>query len=195
MIQEEKRFSGNGMNRKIKSAINFMNSGERLTRDFYIRDVLEVAPEIIGKILVVRSSDGIITRLAVTEAEAYRGAEDKACHACKGRTPRTEIMFRQGGHLYIYLIYGMYWMLNIVTGKDDDPQAVLIRGVQNYSGPGKLTKSLGINKSLYGEDLVISDRIWFEDSGIITDIKTGPRIGIDYAGEYWKNRPWRYYIK
>ena len=88
----------------------------------------------------------------------------------------------------------MYWMLNIVTGVKNNPQAVLIRGVENCAGPGKLTKNLGIDKSYYGEDLVFSDRIWFEDSGFTYKIKNGPRIGIEYAGEYWKLRPWRYYI-
>lgn len=171
-----------------------MTSEKRLSREFFIRDVLDVAPEMPGKYMVIRSDDGTIGRFRVTEVEAYRGAEDKACHACRGRTSRTEIMFHEGGRLYIYLIYGMYWMLNIVTGQENNPQAVLIRGVENYPGPGRLTKSLGINRSFYGEDLVISERIWFEDNGVIPVFKTGQRIGIDYAGEYWKTRPWRYYI-
>ena len=190
----EKRFSGNGTSWKIKSVIDLMDSRERLPRDFFIRDVLDIAPEILGKFLVVRSANGVLNRFAVTEAEAYRGSEDRACHAFKGRTPRTEIMFHKGGHLYIYLIYGMYWMLNIVTGEENNPQAILIRGVEKISGPGKLTKSLGIDKSFYGEDVVISERIWFEDSGVKPLYKTGPRIGVDYAGDIWKNKPWRYYI-
>jgi DNA-3-methyladenine glycosylase len=171
-----------------------MNSEKRLSRDFYVRDVLKVAPELPGKNMVVRMGDGSFGRFRVTEVEAYRGTDDKACHAFKGRTDRTEIMFHEGGRLYIYLIYGMYWMLNIVTGEKDFPQAVLIRGVENYSGPGKLTKSLGIDKSFYGEDLVSSARIWLEDPELIYKVKSGPRIGIDYAGEYWKARPWRYYL-
>lgn len=171
-----------------------MSPEQRLTRGFYIRDVLEVAPDLICKYLVIRLTEGPLKRFIVTEVEAYRGREDKACHAFKGRTARTEIMFKEGGRLYVYLIYGMYWMLNIVTGQEDNPQAVLIRGVENMNGPGKVTKSLGINGSFYGEDLVYSDRIWVEESGIVPLIKTGPRIGIDYAGEYWKTRPWRYYL-
>jgi DNA-3-methyladenine glycosylase len=171
-----------------------MPSGRRLPRDFYTRDVLEVAPEMPGKNLVIRSYDGSLGRFRVTDVEAYRGSEDKACHAFKGRTPRTEIMFHEGGRLYIYLIYGMYWMLNIVTDGNDNPQAVLIRGVENCTGPGKLTKSLGIDKSFYGEDLVTSERIWIEDPGLVYSVKSGLRIGIDYAGEYWKSRPWRYYL-
>jgi DNA-3-methyladenine glycosylase len=171
-----------------------MDSGFRLSRDFYVRDVLDVAPEMPGKNLVIKLNDGSVSKFKITEVEAYRGSEDKACHASKGRTARTEIMFEEGGRLYIYFIYGMYWMLNIVTGEKDFPQAVLIRGVEGYPGPGKLTKSLGINRSFYGEDLVLSDRIWVEDAGFICSVKNSPRIGIDYAGEYWKSRPWRYYL-
>ncbi|MEI6048531.1 MAG: DNA-3-methyladenine glycosylase [Bacteroidota bacterium] len=171
-----------------------MLPGKKISREFYIRDVLVVAPELPGKNLVIRLSDGRCCRFQVTEVEAYRGAKDKACHACKGRTPRTEVMFHEGGLLYVYLIYGMYWMLNVVTGLENDPQAVLIRGVENYPGPGRLTKSIGIDKSFYGEDLVSSEKIWIEDEGILPVIKTGTRIGIEYAGEYWKTRPWRYYI-
>jgi DNA-3-methyladenine glycosylase len=172
-----------------------MFTGERLAKDFYIRDVLDIAPEMPGKFLVIRLNDGSHGRYRITEVEAYRGSEDRACHAFKGRTPRTEIMFQEGGRLYIYLIYGMYWMLNIVTGEKDNPQAVLIRGVEQYPGPGRLTKSLGIDKSYYGEDLTLSNRIWFEDAGKIHVVKSSPRIGIDYAGEFWKERPWRYYIE
>ena len=163
-------------------------------RDFYIRDVLDVAPELPGKTMVIRLPDGSIGRFKVTEVEAYRGIEDKACHAFKGRTARTEIMYHEGGRLYIYFIYGMYWMMNIVTAEKDNPQAVLIRGIEDYPGPGKLTKSLGIDKSYYGEDLVYSERIWLEDNGVSCSVKTGLRIGVDYAGEYWKSRPWRYFL-
>ena len=166
----------------------------RLPGEFFIRDVLEVAPELIGKILAVRLGNDIYGRYMVTEVEAYRGAEDKACHARKGRTSRTEIMYHEGGRLYVYFVYGMYWMLNVVTSCENDPQAVLIRGVEFLSGPGKLTRSLGIDRTYYGEDLTISDRIWFEESGVNPIIKTGERIGIDYAGEYWKSRPWRFYL-
>jgi DNA-3-methyladenine glycosylase len=167
---------------------------KRLFRDFYVRDVLEVASQLPGKKMVIRLHDGSFGRFMVTEVEAYRGTEDRACHAYKGRTARTEIMFQEGGRLYIYLIYGMYWMMNIVTGEINNPQAVLIRGIENWPGPGKLTKSLGIDKSFYGEDLVTSERIWFEDPGIDFSVKSGLRIGIEYAGEYWKSRPWRYFL-
>ncbi len=166
----------------------------RLAREFFTRDVLEVAPHTIGKIICLKYPDGETGRFQITEVEAYRGPDDKACHASKGRTARTEIMFLEGGRLYIYLIYGMYWMLNIVTGEKDNPQAVLIRGLEGLKGPGVLTRSIGIDKSFNGEDLITSERIWIEDAGVVRAIKTGPRIGIDYAGEYWKERPWRYYV-
>ena len=171
-----------------------LNYGKRLERDFFVRDVLEVAPELIGKNMVVLSDDLALTRFAVTEVEAYRGTEDLACHACKGRTPRTEVMYHEGGRLYVYLVYGMYWMLNVVTGKENDPQAVLIRGVETIYGPGRLTKKFRIDRSYYGEDLTVSQRIWFEDSGAKPLVRTGERIGINYAGDYWKSRPWRYFI-
>lgn len=170
-----------------------MMDPQRLGRDFYIRDVLDVAPELPGKYLVMRNN-GFLRKYLITEVEAYRGSEDLACHASKGRTQRTEIMFHEGGSLYVYFIYGMYWMLNIVTGEQDNPQAVLIRGIENHNGPGKLTRALGIDRSFYGEDVTISDRIWVEQTCNRHDIKTSPRIGIDYAGDYWKERPWRYFI-
>jgi len=182
------------MNLKTKFLTDNMDSGKRLLREFYTRDVLDVAPDLPGKNLIVRLSDGSFGSFRVTEVEAYRGTEDKACHAFKGRTSRTEIMFHEGGRLYIYFIYGMYWMLNIVTGDKNNPQAVLIRGVEDYPGPGRLTKSLGIDNSFYGEDLVFSGKIWIEDPGLVYSVKNGPRIGIDYAGEYWKTRPWRYFL-
>jgi DNA-3-methyladenine glycosylase len=166
----------------------------RLTREFYTRDVLEVAPELPGKYLVLRDPDGKFGKYIISEVEAYRGEEDLACHAAKGRTTRTEILYHEGGKLYVYFIYGMYWMLNVVTGGEEIPQAVLIRGVGNFNGPGKLTRALSIDKSFYGEDLTLSDRIWIEESGIHPEIKTSPRIGVDYSGEIWKSKLWRFYI-
>lgn len=166
---------------------------QRLTYDFYKRDVLDVAPDLLGKIIFVQN--GLQQKkFIITEVEAYRGTEDLACHASKGRTARTEVMYKSGGKLYVYLIYGMYWMLNVVTGEENNPQAVLIRGVENISGPGRVTRALGIDKSFYGENLLTSGRIWIADSNVPVNYNTSPRIGIDYAGEYWKNLHWRYFI-
>jgi DNA-3-methyladenine glycosylase len=170
-----------------------MNSGLRLTRDFYTRDVLKVAPELIGKEIVVTSLNNFYNRFVITEVEAYRGAQDKACHANKGRTKRTEVMYHDGGKIYVYFVYGMYWMLNVVTSVIDNPQAVLIRGIEGCSGPGRLTRMIGIDQSYYGEDLADSGKIWIEDKGVSSVYKTGKRIGIDYAGKPWIDKPWRYY--
>ena len=167
---------------------------QKLDESFFLRDVLIVAPELIGKYLVQKN--GTETRVyTILETEAYRGETDLACHACKGRTKRTEIMYHTGGHLYTYLIYGMYWMLNIVTGPADHPEAVLLRGIEGFGGPGKLTRKLGIDGTYYGEHLCKSERIWIADGGIVPSFFTTPRIGIDYAGEPWISKPWRYIIK
>jgi DNA-3-methyladenine glycosylase len=120
--------------------------------------------------------------------------EDLACHASKGRTPRNEVMFREGGVVYVYFIYGMYWMLNVVTGWEGDPSAVLIRGLDDISGPGKVGKTLQLDRSFYGEDLSVSQRIWIEDSMKVADFTTYPRVGIHYAGEPWISKPWRYIL-
>ncbi len=168
---------------------------ERLSKSFYQREVLEVAPELLGKIIVRQFEDNTIRKFKITEVEAYRGMEDLACHASKGRTPRTEVMFHAGGLVYVYLIYGMYWMLNIVAGKQDEPTAILIRGVENISGPGRVGKALQLDKSFYGENLISSSRIWIEDLNREIKYETSPRIGIDYAGEPWVSKPWRYLTK
>lgn len=164
----------------------------RLGNDFFSSDVLDVAPELIGKNLV-RSVAGIQHKFIITEVEAYRGAEDLACHASKGRTPRTEVMFQHGGLVYVYLIYGMYWMLNFVTGKPDDPQAVLIRGISECYGPGRLTKKINITGDFYGEDLTSSKRLWVEDQNYSPKIQSATRIGVDYAGKEWASKPWRFF--
>jgi DNA-3-methyladenine glycosylase len=167
------------------------SSSTRCDESFFARDVLEVAPELLGYYLV-KNGPACLERYRFTEVEAYRGEEDLACHACKGRTSRTEIMYHKGGHLYIYLIYGMYWMLNIVTGKEDQPQAALIRGIEGISGPGRVTRHLGIDKSFYGENLIHSNRLWIEKGPEVLHYKLLPRIGIDYAGEPWKSKLWRF---
>ncbi|MCX6333069.1 MAG: DNA-3-methyladenine glycosylase [Bacteroidia bacterium] len=171
-----------------------MAAGKRLNYNFFMRDVLKVAPELIGKILVIRTGKNAFRRYMITETEAYRGSEDEACHASKGRTARTEVMYHEGGKIYVYFVYGMYWMLNFVAGEKNDPQAALIRGIEGFIGPGRVTKALKIDKSYYDEDLTTSKRIWVEDTEIRPDIKTGPRIGINYAGDIWKNKPWRFFI-
>ncbi len=163
---------------------------------FFEQDVLQVAPALLGNNLVRRFSDGSIQKYAITEVEAYRGTDDLACHASKGRTKRTEVMFWKGGYIYVYLIYGMYNMLNFVTGSEDNPQAVLIRGIEGFDGPGKLTKHLKIDKEFNQKYLFDEGtNLWIEATqNKIVKHKTLPRVGIDYAGEVWKNMPWRFII-
>ncbi len=165
---------------------------KRIEKDFLTGDVLDLAPALLGMQLVRHDGTGNLRTFTITETEAYRGEEDLACHVSRGRTARTEIMYREGGVLYVYLVYGMHWMLNIVTGRAEEPQAVLLRGVKGVRGPGRLTKELEIDRSYNGEDLTLSPRIWLQNSGISLAYKTTPRIGIDYAGPVWKNKPWRF---
>lgn len=164
----------------------------RLVPDFFLRDVLEVAPELLGKMLVRQFDNGRIEKYRITEVEAYRGVEDRACHASKGRTPRTEVMFQEGGTIYVYLIYGQYWMLNLVTGKEDDASAVLIRGLEGFSGPGRVGRQLQLDRSFYGEKLSNSSRLWIEESAYVKEIQISKRIGIDYSEE-WKDKLWRFF--
>ena len=171
-----------------------VRNNKRLDHTFFRRDVLEVAPELLGKFLVRKFDDGRLVKHRITEVEAYRGEEDLACHASRGKTTRTATMYLPGGVLYIYLIYGMYWMMNIVTGPADHPQAVLIRGIEGFDGPGKLTRHLEIDKSFNAEDLATSSRIWLEDAGTRPPYTTLPRVGVDYAGDYWKHKPWRFIV-
>ena len=165
----------------------------RITAEFFLRDVLEVAPELIGKILVRQFGDGRMEKYRITETEAYRGVEDRACHASKGRTPRTEVMFQEGGKVYVYLIYGQYWLLNLVTGIENDASAVLIRGLEGFPGPGRVGRELLLDRSFYGESVIHSDRIWVEDAEPVSEIQTSKRIGVDYSGE-WAAKLWRFYL-
>jgi len=167
----------------------------RLPRNFFSRDVLEAAPDLLGKILVRRFDNGELLRLTINEVEAYRGEEDLGCHASKGRTKRTDAMYQRGGLLYVYLIYGMYWLLNFTTGQEGAPQAVLIRGSLEIKGPGRIGRALRLDKSFYREDSITSERLWIEKNENLSEkpeIITSPRIGIDYAGEHWAGKHWRF---
>lgn len=141
----------------------------------------------------------------ITEVEAYDGPQDKACHAHRGCTPRNAPMFGPAGHWYIYLIYGMYWMLNIVTGEEGYPAAVLIRGTcpesgrraGDLNGPGKLTKSLGIHQAFNAKVATASTGLWIENRGVkipSSKIQRTPRIGVDYAGA-WAKKPYRFVLR
>lgn len=167
---------------------------KKLGYDFFHRDKLTVARELAGKIIARKNPDGSIIRVRITETEAYGGEEDKACHASKGRTPRTELLYGKAGTIYVYLCYGMHWLMNIITGEEGAPEGVLLRAGENYTGPARLTKAIGVDKRFNGQSVCGNKEIWIEDDGKRFDIVTDVRVGIDYAGEEWKNKPWRYKI-
>ena len=158
-------------------------------REFFRQDAVTLARALVGKLLVRTFPDGRELRLRISETEAYLGVEDSACHAHKGKTSRTEVLWRDGGTIYVYLCYGMHEMLNIVSGTEDDPQEVLIRGVEGYDGPGKLTKALGIDRSLNREDILSCPALRIEDDGAEVNITSLPRVGIGYADEVDRGRP------
>lgn len=175
----------------------------KLGRKFFERDTLSVAKDLLGKVICRKIGNGTL-RGRIIETEAYVGEDDKACHARFGRTKRNEVMYGKAGHTYIYLCYGIHYMFNIVTEKQNFPAAVLIRrikpldekqGKNNY-GPGGLTKFFKVDKRLNNKDITRSSEIWVEDDGYIIDkdnIFQGERVGINYAGDHAKN-PWRFWI-
>ena len=192
-------------------------SASRLNRDFFTRtDTLRIARDLLGKLLVVPDEDGNRVSGMIVETEAYLGELDKAAHSFGGRrTARNEITYAEGGHVYVFFVYGMYYQLNLVTGLKDHPHVVLIRGVEPVegiaimrqrrgamkdrnltSGPGKLCIALGITRELNGEDLTDSGRIWVEDYRTVkeSEISEGPRVGIDYAEEFI-DMPWRFWVR
>ena len=164
-------------------------------REFYLQPAYDAAKAICGKILGVMQKDGTVLRRRITETECYFGEEDSACHAHHGRTRRTEVMYHEGGVAYVYLCYGIHNMLNIVTGPEDHPQAVLIRGVEGADGPGKLTVLLGIDLSLNGLSFLDSGLIWLEDDGLDVHLVATPRVGISYATEEDQKRLWRFAVR
>ena len=183
-----------------------------LEPSWFARPTCVVAADLIGKVLCreLTDSDGQqkILRMRISETEAYIGEGDAACHAHAGtRTPRTEIMYHVGGVFYVYLTYGIHHMLNLVSGPTESPEAVLIRAgfltensarlideqllgtnkqlnhIKQLAGPGKLTKGLQIDRTLYGKPITPASKVWVEDDGCQPLVSLRPRIGIDYAGE------------
>ncbi len=197
---------------------------KKLPREFYTRDdTLQIAKELLGKLLVIPSETDERVSAMIVETEAYLGTIDKAAHSYGNRrTKRTETMFAIGGTVYIFFIYGMYFQFNVVVGAKDVPHAILIRAVEPVeniqimrwrrneksknpavkmldknltSGPGKLCIALGIGRSFNNESL-LGDKIWLEDFKIFSalEISSGRRIGIDYAEEF-AEKPWRFWVK
>lgn len=162
-----------------------------LETTFFERPVLQVAPDLLGCTLHAPGGRGMIT-----EVEAYDGEQDLACHASKGRTPRTDVMYGPAGHWYVYLVYGMHYMLNVVTGDEGHPAAVLIRTVEPYDGPGKLTKALGVDMAFNGRKANKKTGLWLESGDTVDQsrIQTTPRIGVNYAKE-WAKKPYRFVLE
>ncbi len=185
-----------------------------LKQAFFNRDTITVARQLLGTKLV-REFNGTVLSGMITETEAYLGANDSACHAAKGQTPRNSVMFGPAGVAYVYFVYGMHFMLNIVTEQEGNPCAVLIRAMQPITGlaqmealrgkkgkdvsngPAKLCQALAIDKSLNGWDVTGGKRLWFESHPkvVVESIKTGSRIGIDYAAPEHREAPWRFWIE
>jgi len=186
----------------------------KLGTEFYARPTVEVARDLVGKMLYRRTGRATLGG-RIVETEAYVGSEDKACHASKGRTRRTEVMFGPPGRAYVYLIYGMHCCLNVVTESEGYPAAVLIRALEPVcgvgqmernrgrrvsttdiaSGPGKLCQALAVDRSLNGA-LLTGSVLWLEDPGDFTNarVSASGRIGIDYAGA-WREKPWRFFAE
>ncbi|MGN1134136.1 MAG: DNA-3-methyladenine glycosylase [Oscillospiraceae bacterium] len=166
---------------------------KRLGKEFFHRDALEVAPELVGKYLV-SNINGEEKRIQITETEAYCGEQDTACHAHKGRTPRTEVLYGESGIIYVYLCYGMHWLMNVITGEAGTPQGVLIRAGKGYNGPAKLTKALGITGEQNKKHIYSCDEVWIEDDGMPHSFHTDVRVGINYATEEYINKQWRFIL-
>lgn len=168
----------------------------RLPPSFFARKTAVVAKDLLGRKLVRRHQGKHLSHV-ITETEAYLGPHDLACHAAKGRTIRTEPLYGPPGTLYIYLIYGIHWMLNVVTEETDHPSGVLIRGVEEIAGPGRLTKALDISQSLNARPASQQTGLWFEDSSrpmASPKILATPRIGVDYAGPVWAKKKLRFVL-
>lgn len=170
---------------------------KELKEDFFNRDTKIVAQELLGKFLVRKIGKKEIA-VMITETEAYDGPNDLASHASKGKTKRTKIMFGRPGNFYVYLCYGMHYMLNVVTREHGYPAAVLLRGIENFDGPGKVTKFFKIGKNFNAKPAEESTGLWFEDREEVVsknNIKKLPRVGVGYAGPAWSDKKWRFKLK
>jgi len=173
-----------------------------LPRTFFDRACLQVAEDLLGHVLVRRI--GAITLLGtIVEVEAYAGRDDLGSHASRGRTKRTAIMFGPAGFAYVYLIYGMHHCLNVVADREGEPAAVLIRALQpldaldgSTDGPGKLCRTLRIDRSLNGTDMAKSGALYVAQETLLSGfhVASGPRVGIDYA-RAWALKPWRLWVE
>lgn len=158
----------------------------RVPIEFFKKDALEIAPQLLEMKIVRRFDDNKILSLDICDVEIYRGDENSASHSNLGRSWRYNIMYHEGGKFYVYAIFGTCWLLNITAGKKGIPQLVLIRGTKQVEGPCRVGKVLNIDKTFYGEEIATSQRLWFEYGEKLTsNIIELPCMAIDYAGEYW----------
>ena len=182
----------------MASTIPSLQSGHvKVDRDFFARPAPRLARAMLGAIMV-RRVDGILRRARLFEVEAYCGPQDLASHSSKGRTARTEVMFGPPGHAYVYFIYGMHWMFNVVGGAEGDAQAVLVRSAQpldgwdaNLIGPARLARAFGLSRAENGLDLCGEEVFFLHDPAYRSRTVRTPRIGVDYA-RHWKDRPLRF---
>ena len=177
----------------------------RLGRRDFNRPTLRVARDLLG-MFIVRRHLGRMVQAMIAETEAYKGPRDLASHAAGGRrTLRVEPLYGEGGTVYVYLVYGLHWLLNFSTAGRGKPEGVLIRGIvvdpagkhQRVAGPGNVTRHLKVDKKLDGTDVTDSRELWLEDHGVRIPgkrVTMGPRVGVGYAGPYWAARPWRFRI-
>lgn len=165
----------------------------RLKRDVLEQPATRLAPELLGMLLCRKTQQGVL-KYRIMETECYFGEEDTACHASRGKTDRTKVLYEKGGTAYVYLCYGVHCLFNVVSGRQGHPEAVLIRGVTGYNGPGKLTRAMEIDRDLNCEDMVTSDRLWLEDDGFRPEYVTAKRVGIDYATEEYRDILWRFIV-
>ena len=166
-----------------------------IEREFFERDALVVAPELVGCRIVRVLPTGEARILTITETEAYMGESDTACHARHGRTKRNAPLYMRGGVFYVYLCYGVHWLLNAITGEEDRPQGVLIRACEGYPGPGRLTKALDISGDFTAKVVDECPELWFAARERGFSVGTAERVGIGFASPEDQARPWRFVAK
>ncbi len=167
-----------------------------IDENFYKQSAPTLAPQLLNKYLCRKLKNGEIIKAKITETECYYSVNDSACHAYKGKkTARNEMLYKSGGYVYVYLCYGIHYLLNVVSGEEEHPEGVMIRGIEGYIGPGKVTKYLKIDKFLNGINLLTNNDLWIEDNFEKYEFTTGKRVGIDYATEEDRNKLWRFILK
>lgn len=175
-----------------------LSEGELPDPSFFEAPALPLCRRLLGMELCRRRAKGEVVRLPIIEVEAYDGFQDRASHAHRGRTARNAAMFDRGGRWYVYLCYGVHWLMNLTAGPEGHPAAILIRGAGSIQGPGRLTKALGVDGSFDGKPVTPETGLWLEQQGVVVSARSickTPRVGIDSAGPVWAKKPWRFVWK